>query len=332
MRRITIKDVAKEAGVAISTVSNALNNAEGLSQETREYILEIVEKMHYIPNLSGRNLKVKETKVIGLFIPTMKGSYFVRLADVMYNECLKNGYELNIFITQKNISVMENILGKRVDGAVILNRFITENNVERLIKEEVPVVFLDREAIGKKVSSVIFDSYETGRQAANYLVGLGYRKLGHIRGVIDTFDSDERLRGFKTALEEAGMLLKDEYILNGSFERDTARQAVRDFLEAGIELPEAIFASNDLSAIGCAEAFIEAGIRIPEEVGIIGCDDIELCERFTPTMSTISTSFMEQGIAAIHQLLDIIADKKEGEIKKLTGQIIARNSLRKKVL
>lgn len=142
-RKVTIKDVAREAGVSVSTVSNDLNGVNVLHPDTKQYILEVVDRLHYIPNLNGKNLKTQETKVVGLFLTSIRGPYYSILADSIYQGCKKYGYELNIFIHDRADNMMANILGRRIDGAIILNDHVGEKEVKLLLENETPVVFID---------------------------------------------------------------------------------------------------------------------------------------------------------------------------------------------
>lgn len=325
-RKVTIKDVAREAGVSISTVSNALNGVDVLHPDTKQHILEVADRLHYIPNLNGRNLKSQATKVIGLFLTSIKGPYYGVLADSIYQSCKKNGYELNIFISDKADNMMTNILGKRIDGAIILNEFVREKEIGILLENEVPIVFIDREQLGENVSSVVFDSYHEGELAAKYLLELGHTTFGYMRGVENNFDNSERLRGFQNILGKAGITLQEDYILNGAFEREAAYNSMKDFLELGKPLPEAIFAANDESAIGTITALMEEGIKVPEQVSVMGCDDIEAAQLVRPSITTIRTSFEKQGILAVNHLIALIKGEEGGCIEVLHGRIIPRES------
>ncbi len=280
-RKVTIKDVAREAGVSISTVSNALNGVNVLHPDTKQHILEVVDRLHYIPNLNGKNLKTQETKVVGLFLTSIRGPYYSILADSIYQGCKKYGYELNIFIHDRADNMMANILGRRIDGAIILNDHVGEKEVKLLLENETPVVFID---------------------------------------------SAERLNGFRDVLKKAGITLEEDYILKGEYEREIAYNSVKDFLELAKPLPEAIFAVNDLSAIGTIEALEEEGIRVPEQVNVLGCDDIESARLVKPSVSTIRISFEKQGTLAINHLIRLIQGKEKGCIEILNGRIIPRES------
>ncbi len=280
-RKVTIKDVAREAGVSVSAVSNALNGVNVLHPDTKQYILEVVDRLHYIPNLNGKNLKTQETKVVGLFFTSIRGPYYSILADSIYQGCKKYGYELNIFIHDRADNMMANILGRRIDGAIILNDHVGEKEVKLLLENETPVVFID---------------------------------------------SAERLNGFRDVLKKAGITLEEDYILKGEYEREIAYNSVKDFLELAKPLPEAIFAVNDLSAIGTIEALEEEGIRVPEQVNVLGCDDIESARLVNPSVLTIRISFEKQGTLAINHLIRLIQGKEKGGIEILNGRIIPRES------
>lgn len=325
MGKVTIKDVAQEAGVSISTVSNAINDVNVLKPETKKHILEVAERLHYIPNLNGRNLKCKETKVIGLFVTSLKGPYFVQLADSIFRECEKNGYELNVFVTWDNVSAMNNILGKRVDGCIISGTATNSEDVKRIQDYEIPVVFLDREKQGKRMSSVVFDSRKDGEKAAEYLLSKGAKSLGIVKGNSENYDAELRLEGFREGVRKGGIELDENYIWEGSFEREPAYIAVREFLDKKLPLPDAIFAGNDWSAIGVMDALKEAGYHVPEDVMVLGVDDIEQDMWYNPTLSTIKTGFEEQGAIAVRRLLSLM-NEEEGTVERLVGNLIERES------
>lgn len=325
-RKVTIKDIAKEAGVSISTVSNALNDVDVLQPKTKEHILEVARRLHYVPNLNGRHLKSQATKVIGLFLSAIKGPYYSVLANSIYECCFKNGYSLNIFVSNRSDKIMENILGGQMDGAIILNEFVKEYEESIILESEIPLVFIDRDLHAPHVSSVIFDSFHGGELAAKYLLELGNGSFAYMAGVPNNFDNLERKRGFETALKKAGYPLSEEYVLEGLFERESSFHAIKDFLESGKKLPEAIFAGNDESAIGTIQALLEEGIRVPEDVNVLGCDDIETTRLVKPSISTVRTSFEKQGTLAVERLVALIKGEEEGWTQELQGRVIPRES------
>lgn len=332
MGKVTIKDVAREAGVSISTVSNALNDVDVLHPDTKAHILAVAEKLHYVPNLNGRNLKAQETKVIGLFSDYMGGPYMGALTDSMARQCVASGYELNVFVTKQQDSMLANLFGHRVDGAIIVNKLLTDEQEEELKEANIPIVYLNREMAGPYQTGVFFDSYGAGRLAAAYLLGKGYQKLGLIEGP-DTYDSTERTRGFRDVLAERNIELDEKFVWQGDFARDTAYDAINNFLnqldpkKKKKHLPQAIFAANDLSAIGCMEALAQSGLKVPENVKVLGCDDIELCRYVQPMLSTIRTNFEEQGAVAVQCLIKMLKEDSYGSLKRLSCQVVERLSV-----
>ncbi len=329
MGKVTIKDVAREAGVSISTVSNALNGVDVVLPETKAHILEVADRLHYIPNMNGRNLKTKATKTIGLLVTSLKGPYFGILADTLFWECKKNGYDFNIFVTWNSQSAMNNVLGNRVDGWIILDNDIKEQEENRIFSYEIPTVFLDREAFGKKASSVVFDSYRDGVMAAEYLFKRKPQRFAFIQGVWNNYDARQRYQGFVDTLAGYGIKVAPEYILNGSFERYTAHDAMQEFLKKGLPIPDAIFATNDLSAIGCMDVLLEAGYKIPDDVIVMGVDDIELGEWYRPALTTIRTGIEKQAVVAVDKMMQLLAGNTEGDVTKIQGTLIERQSTNK---
>ncbi|MDR2648669.1 MAG: LacI family transcriptional regulator [Clostridiales bacterium] len=331
MNKVTIKDVAREAGVSISTVSNALNNVDLLLPKTKEHILQVAEKLNYIPNQNGRNLKAKEAMAVGLFISALRGVYYGVLSDTLHAECRKLEYDLYIYIINQCRNITANVLGRRVDGAIILYEKTTEETLTKLKKSRSPVVFLDRELDDETISSVVFDSFRFGELAANYLISLGHRNIVHVSGISGNYDSEERRRGFMHALRNASLDLPPENIIEGFFEEEAASRELKRYLRSGHPIPDAIFASNDLSAIGCMEALREEGARVPEDVSVIGCDDIDISKMMIPALTTIHTNFEKQGVIAMELLMDMMKKGKSGAIKKISGELVIRKSCMRRI-
>lgn len=324
MKRVTIKDVAKKAGVSITTVSHALSGGGVVKQETRERIRELAREMNYMPNWSGKSLKSEETGVIGLYVSYIRG-FYGQLADAIYDACHEAGYELNIVIAGEGSAILDNLLSHRVDGAVILHHGFSDADAEILRSSEIPTVFLDRELTGPKTSSVLFDSYGTGYMAAEYLYSLGHRRMLLAEGQ-KTYDGIERSRGFRAFLEEKGIPLAPEYAIYGGFDRHEAKGAVQRFLESGHPMPTAVFAANDDSAIGCMQALTAAGYSVPEDISVIGCDNIELGKWYVPSLTTLETGIAHQGITAAKELVKLLRQDGEGGLTKIPSKLVERKS------
>ena len=325
MNKITIRDVAREAGVSIATVSNSLNGSDVVQPKTREHVMEVARRLNYIPNVNGRQLRAAQTRNIGLFVTSMTGSYYGDMADSIHYLCRKYGYDLQIFIVDEDVSPLPRIRSQSIDGAIIMFGNLSEGDKEQLKHPSVPIVYMDQELAGTGYSSVIYESFRHGQMAARYLLGLGHRRMMHIYGVPHNYDSIQRLSGFESALGEAGIALEKEYVISGRFERAAAYRSMHRFLQEGHPLPDAVFASNDLSALGCMEALKEYGIRVPEDISVIGCDDHILAGYVTPGLTTIRTHMEELGVEAAKEVFRLMAEK-EGRIRRLPGDIVVRRS------
>lgn len=324
MKRITIKDVAREAGVSITTVSHALSGGGVVKQETRDRIRKLAKQMNYMPNWSGQNLKSVKTGVIGLYVEYIRG-FYGQLADSMYEKCREAGYELDIVIAADGETILNNLLSQRVDGAIILHDGFSRENAEILMNAELPTVFLDREIAGPQVSSILFDSYQTGRIVAKYLYEMGHRELLFVEGK-NTYDGIERSRGFWNYMKEQGIQQRADYRIYGGFDREEAHDATEQFLAKHLPLPTAVFAANDDSAIGCMLALMEAGLTVPDSISIVGCDNIELSQWYVPPLTTVDIGIPAQGVAAVTEIVSLIEGDHRGTIVKTPGRLIERAS------
>lgn len=328
MGNVTIKDVAREAGVAISTVSNALNNSELVNEETRARIIEIAERMNYVPNLSGKYLKSGRSNMLGFFTSSISGEYFGTLLESMNRQCDELGYALNVVISRNEAFIKTQILGKRFDGIFIFQgERIDQSDLELIEKHQIKTVLLDRDYHSHSIGSVVFDSYLDSYTVTKHLINLGHKKIAFIGGAADVFDSIERKRGFLDAMKEYKLPVPEEYILNGYFEELLTYNIVTVFLKnRTLEMPDAFIAGNDLSAIGCMKALTDQGYRIPEDVNVIGFDDISIAQYFTPRLSTVHNPINTQGIIASKLLVDMVENDREGSSERLSGKFIPRES------
>lgn len=327
-KKVTIKDVAKEAGVAISTVSNALNGSDLVNEETRSKILGVAEKLNYTPNLNGRFLKSCKTNMIGFITSSIRGQYFTVLADAMSRECDKLGYTLNIVVTRDKNMIMNHVLGKSYDGIFIFEgERITEQDIDIIERNNIKTVMLDRVCQRPNIGSVVFNSYKAGYDATKYLINMGHKCIYFIEGADDVYDSFERKRGYLAAMKDYNLEVKDYYIFNGLFEDMVTYNAVITLLRIQqMKLPDAFIAGNDLSAIGCMKALNSLGYNIPGDISVVGFDDIEIASYYSPSLSTIRNPIDRQGTVAFKMMYRMINEEYSGKTEVLDGELIPRNS------
>ncbi|MNO55571.1 putative HTH-type transcriptional repressor ExuR [compost metagenome] len=333
MEKVTIKDVAREAGVSISTVSNALNNVDVLNPETKSHVLKVAKQLNYVPNLNGKLLRNGKTKMLGFFTTSVSGPYFYKLVESMSRECDRLGYGLNVFVTKDKQVIMSNILGRRVDGVIIYEEMrIDEEEIAAMVKDKIKAVFLDRPLKNDTMGSVIFDSFEAGYEATKYLISLGHKKIAYISGVDEMYDSVQRREGYLAALRQYQLPTHEEYIIQGYFEEESTYNAIKSFLHYSPDkIPDAFLAGNDLSAIGCIQALKSHGYEVPLDVSVMGFDDIDIAQYFSPPLTTVRNQIARQGILAINHLVRMIQKKEQGEMMKLAGELVVRGSSQVKI-
>ncbi|MCI9142642.1 MAG: LacI family transcriptional regulator [Lachnospiraceae bacterium] len=329
MQKVTIKDVAREAGVAISTVSNAMNNSNLVNEETRAKILEVAEKLDYVPNINGRMLKTKKSDELLFLTSSIQGDYFTTLLSAMSQQCDDFGYTLNVVITRKDEVIRNRILGKRYDGIfVFLGEWFDAADMQLLEKNHIRTVFLDRACSSEYVGSVVFDSHRMGYQVTESLIHLGHKKIAFIEGPADVYDGIQRKQGYLDAMKEYGLSVPQEYLLEGRFEELYTYNSVSSFLRfRNVEMPDAFIAGNDLSAVGCVNALTDAGYQIPRNLSVVGFDDIPIAKYMTPKLTTVKNPISQQGIVAVKMLEEIIKEKRNGYVESLAGELVVRESL-----
>ncbi|MDF2540608.1 MAG: alanine racemase [Herbinix sp.] len=331
---VTIKDVAKESGVAISTVSNVLNNVDIVSPETRKKVLEAVEKLKYVPNMNAKILKSNRKNTIGLFLSSIQGDYYRMLMQAVHLQCKLKNYLLNIYISNENTSeeIYGMIISSGVEGAIVLNERLSDEYIDRIARTKLPIVFIDREYAGDHMSSVIIDNGEGVTLALEYLIKQGHRRIGYIHGIYN-YDDKTRYQAFVNVMNKYSLPIDESIILRGYFEETLAYSEMRVLLLKGIELPDAFFCANDEMAWGCIRALKEVGVSVPDQVSVIGFDDHYSSKHYTPSVTTIKSPVTELGNASTNELFRLIQQEGpvNGEITRLSPSLVVRNSCKLKL-
>jgi Transcriptional regulators len=326
---VTIKDVAKEAGVAISTVSNVLNQVEIVSEEKKQKVLAAVEKLRYVPNMNAKFLKSNKNKTIGLFLTSIQGEFYRMLSQAIHLQCKQRGYQLNIYISNENTSeeVYSMILSSGVEGAIIFNQNLTCEDVKRIGLAKMPLVLIDREYADNLISSVMIDNAEGAALAVEYLIKQGHRRIGYIHG-LQNADDETRFLSYQRIMDKYHLPMDDKIILRGYFEETVAYSEMRILLHKGIEMPDAFFCANDEMAWGCIRALTDAGYQVPAQVSVIGFDDIVLSAFYHPALTTIHCPVPELGNAGAAELFRLMERKENicGTVSRLNPSLIVRDS------
>lgn len=331
---VTIKDVAREAKVAISTVSNVINNVNNVSSETKARVLDVIERLGYVPNYNARTLKTNKKNTIGLFLSSIQGDYYRQLTQAVHLQCKEAGYVLSVHVSNENTSeeVYGMIVSSGVEGALIMNESLKNEHIKRIAKTNLPMVFLDREQEGEYIASVTADNYSGALQMMEYLVRQGHRRIGYIHG-IECTDNKERYQAYLDILQKYDLPFEQDVILHGFFEDAIAFSEMRQLFYRGVKLPDAFFCANDEMAWGCIRALSTVGISVPDDISVVGFDNIQMAQYYNPALTTVENPVTEMGTKSALELIRMI--RKEGEPAgtkvKLAPTLIVRDSCRPKL-
>jgi LacI family transcriptional regulator len=320
----TIKDVAKKAGVAISTVSYALNESTKISEETRKRVIRAAEDLNYRPNGAARNLKKQKSGTIGLFLNDLSGPFYSQIIEGVQEIVASNDHNLIVCSTYggENSSAHRFLKEKFVDGAIIMGAAIQDSLILQLACEAFPIVVLDRELSSDYVRSVLIDNEQGAYDAVSHLIKLGRRSIEFLSGPINAYDNLKRFEGYKRALEEHGLPAMSKPRIHGRYTEASGYQAMKVLL-AGNQLPDAIFAANDEMAIGAIRALQEANLQVPKQIAIIGFDNIHYASYVRPSLTTVGHSKYELGAIATQSVFHL---QREENTIVLPTELIIRQS------
>ena len=318
MAPTTLEDIARALNVSKMTVSRAINNHPEINAETRARVLAAAQKMNYRPNQFARALTSKHAYLIGIVVPDLMHSYFAEICRGVESHARPAGYQNLICSTdeeaRKELDEIE-ALWTRTDGLIVASS-LTANEAKsyrRLISEGGKIVLIDRLLNGLRCPGVTTDDVQVGVLATEHLIGLGHRKIGHLRGT-SASTSQGRFEGYKQAMSKARLRIDKSFIHDCGFTEADGRAAMSDWISKG-NLPTAIFAANDPAAIGAMAALSDAGLDVPNDVAIVGAGNIHYGDMLRVPLTTVSWSTAAMGQAAAKLLLELIDHDKQFSAK-----------------
>lgn len=325
----TIKDVAKLAGVALSTASYALSGDSKVSPKTKEKVLEAARQLNYRKNGFAMDLKRSRTNTIALILTDLSGPYYSELIRSVQDVALSHGYDLIACSSMggKDSTAVKFLREKRVDGAIVLAHNITDEILFASANASFPIIVMDRQTAGQGLINVMVDGEAGGYTATRHLIDKGHRAIAYISGPSNSFDNGLRYQGYKRAMREAGLEEKAKWRLSGGFIRDGGYKATKMMLMQG-ELPSAVFYGNDEMAIGGMKAFEEAQVSVPGDISLLGFDDIQLAEYVNPALTTIRQPMHELGSLAGHLLFQVLNGEEVNDTYTLKTELIERGSVK----
>jgi LacI family transcriptional regulator len=330
---VTIYEVARLAGVSTATVSHVCNNTRYVSDELKKKVCDAMETLHYEPNIIARGLRNGSLKSVGLIVPDCTNPFFAEIARAIDRVCFSRGYNIILCNTDNNSRQQsyytDMLVSKHVDGVIFISSDETDRDVRKCLDFSIPVVIADREADYESVDNIIVDNECGGYEAASYLISLGFRRIACITGPENISSSVQRVEGFRRALREAGIDLPDSYICSGNFHYSGGRDAYSQFCLQSV-VPEAVFACNDMMALGFIHTAIFSGVRIPDDISVIGFDNTELAGLMSPRLTTMAQPIEDIAEVATGQLL-LRIEKDTAAVRRivLNPRMIIRDTCRK---
>ena len=332
---VTLADIAREVGVSKMTVSRAINNHPLISPDTRERVLQVARRLNYQPNQFARALATNRSFLIGVIVPDLMHSYFAEICRGVETVARPIGYRNLICSTDedaaKEIDEVEALL-PRTDGLIVATSMPFDEGkfYRRIIKDGAKVVFIDRRLEGVRCPVVITDDVQVGMLATEHLIEMGHRRVGHLRGTSASTGSG-RFEGYEKALRKHGLRFDSALVQDCGFTEREGYEAMRAWLQRG-DVPSAIFAVNDPTAIGAMQALDEAGMQVGRDVALVGGGNIHYTDMLRVPLTTISWSRSEMGQEAARLLIQLIDGKKPSNSKPqsivLPPELIFRSSSR----
>jgi len=302
---VTIKDVARRANVSVATVSRALNGHHNVATAVRERVLGIAGELQYRPHHAARSLSSRRTHTIGVVLPDLHGEFFSELIRGIDGVARERGLHLLVSSCHghpEELGEAVRAMRGRVDGLLVMSPFVDDAGLLRdCLSPALPAVFVNSRLPEAGHRALSIDHYGGARTMMRHLVGCGYRRIAFIAGPEDNADARERLRGYHDALVD--LHGARPWVLQGGFDEASGHAAGRRLLTS-MKRPDAVFAANDMMALGCLFAFSEAGIRVPDDIAVAGFDDIPLARYVHPALTTMRVDIADLGTRALRALLD----------------------------
>lgn len=333
-KQATIKDIARAIGVSPSTVSRALNDHPAISKLTKEKIKAKAKELKYEPNIVALSLKNSSTKTIGVVIPELIHFFFSSVISGIEEVAYDNGYTVMVCQSneshEKEVKDVMALLSHRVDGLLIsqAKEILNNDHYEEIQSRGVPLVFFDRKPDDIVAPSIIIDDASAAFEATQHLIEKGARSIIHLGNNLNMPISKSRVAGYKSALTKNGLNIDASMIIDcPENEQGNSYQKMLSLLKSGIKI-DAIFASNDLLAIGAIKALKQFGLRIPEDVAVVGFGNWQFCDMVDPTLTSVDQPGRSMGKSAMERLLKMISDDEEkgNDVITLETKLIARDS------
>lgn len=326
----TIYDVAEKAEVSIATVSKVINQTGRIGEKTRKRVIEVMKDLNYSPSVVASALTGKNTYTVGLLVPDIANPFFAEMARSVEDRGHELGFNVVMCSTdhdeEKEAQYISLLRRKSVDGLILASVIQNDEILKALIKQNLPVALISRDMPSLAVDTVIVDDFIGGYAATEHLIELGHEKIAVLAEKMTVTSSRERVRGYQKALEEAGLPVEDDWMRISDFTVEAGKQSTRELLDSP-DRPSAIFACNDMLAIGAIQATREKGLSVPDDLSVVGFDDTVLATMIDPPLTTVAQPIQDMGSKVMDLLVEEI--KKEKRTKQrvvLLPELVIRES------
>jgi LacI family transcriptional regulator, galactose operon repressor len=329
-----MKDIARDLGVSVVTVSKVLRNHSDISEETRGRVLARIKEVDYRPNIAARSLVTGRTYLVGLVVPSLLHPFFAEIAKAISENLRERGYYLIISSSEEDPELEEqeinHLLERRLDALIVASCRSSLDLFQRIEREDTPYILIDRSFEALAANFVGVDDETVGVLATQHLIDIGGQRIAHIRGP-ETSPGKQRLQGYKRTLEHNGMRVMPEYIIaepKGDVDtRQRGAEAMRQLLQLDPR-PDGVFCFNDPLAIGAMNCILDQGLRIPEDVALIGCGNLNYDDTLRVPLSSVDQRSRQIGEETARVALAILTSKRPPALENvvLQPQLIARAS------
>ena len=324
MAHTTIRDVARAAKVSIATVSRALNGRSDVRDTVREHVKAVADALGYVPHTGARSLSLARTNAIGVMLPDLHGEFYSEALRGIDGEASARGLQLlrsNMHADQRGAETLRFMRG-RVDALIIMAPDIEPERLLAHLPASLPTVLISCPDVAADHPQFRIDNATAAEAMVEHLVASGRRRIVHLSGPRGNRDAEERIAGYFCAMARHGL---DPRILTGNFDEESGTATAHRLIKEA-PIVDALFAANDMMAIGALVAFQRAGLAIPEDIAVAGFDDIPLARLVTPALTTMRVGIAEIGAEAVSRVAAILDGGEDTEIRRVVPQIISRSS------
>ncbi|MBO8155669.1 MAG: LacI family DNA-binding transcriptional regulator [Bacillaceae bacterium] len=329
--KVTIKDIAKLAGVSPGTVSKIINNYQDVGEETKKRVLKIMEETGY-SSIRAQKEAAYRSNIIGVIYAgkinaDFNHPFFIEVMNSFKKSIGALGYDLLFFSNEKEEEdFYDRAIQHKVDGVLIISGEEVQSSIYELDKSNIPCIGVDIQLNGKQSAYIMTDNYKISAKVVEHFYLNGFRNIGFIGGLQGSPVAEIREEGFRNTMKEFGLTVHEEWIAHGDFFAESGYQAMKSILKNSNNYPEAVFATSDHMAFGAMKAIKEMGLKIPDDIALVGCDDVDACNYTDPPLTSVHQDKEKIGRLAAYMLHDVINNKIQPSTVMVEPELIIRAS------